>query len=147
MDGREAEFDSDGFFLGVSLIDDVTADIPVYTEEIFGPVLSVVRVDTLQAAVELVSDNRWGNGAAIFTRDGRGAPPLPERRLCGHDRCPCRHTSSRGLPLVRWLEGLRIRRHDHVRTRGHSLLDQAEGVDQPMAGPLDQHPRSRIPGQ
>ncbi|MCP4434583.1 MAG: CoA-acylating methylmalonate-semialdehyde dehydrogenase [Actinomycetia bacterium] len=73
VDGREAEFDSDGFFLGVSLIDDVTADMPVYTEEIFGPVLSVVRVDTLQAAVELVSDNRWGNGAAIFTRDGGAA--------------------------------------------------------------------------
>ena len=73
VDGRDAAFDGDGFFLGVSLIDHVTPDMSVYTDEIFGPVLSVVRVDTYQEAVDLMTDNPWGNGAAIFTRDGGAA--------------------------------------------------------------------------
>ena len=78
VDGREAQFDGDGFFLGVSLIDHVTPDMSVYTDEIFGPVLSVVRVDTYQEAVGLMSSNPWGNGAAIFTRDGGAARRFQE---------------------------------------------------------------------
>ena len=73
VDGREAQFNNDGFFLGVSLLDDVTPDMSVYQDEIFGPVLSVVRVDTYHEAAELIADNQWGNGAAIFTRDGGAA--------------------------------------------------------------------------
>ncbi len=73
VDGREREFDGDGFFLGVSLLDDVTPGMSVYTDEIFGPVLGVVRVDTYAEAVRLVEDNPWGNGVAIFTRDGGAA--------------------------------------------------------------------------
>jgi len=73
VDGREAKFDNDGFFLGASLIDNVTTDMSVYTDEIFGPVLSVVRTDTYQQAVDLIENNPWGNGAAIFTRDGGAA--------------------------------------------------------------------------
>ena len=53
--------------------DHVTPDMSVYTDEIFGPVLSVVRTDTYDEAVRLIQDNRWGNGAAIFTRDGGAA--------------------------------------------------------------------------
>lgn len=60
----------DGFFLGPSLIDDVTEDMACYRDEIFGPVLCVLRVDTFQEAVRLLSESPWGNGAAIFTRDG-----------------------------------------------------------------------------
>ena len=78
VDGREAQFDGDGFFLGVSLIDHVTPDMSVYTDEIFGPVLSVVRVGTYQEAVDLTSSNPWGNGAAIFTRDGGAARRFQE---------------------------------------------------------------------
>ena len=78
VDGREAQFDGDGFFLGVSLIDHVTSDMSVYTDEIFGPVLSVVRVGTYQEAVDLMSSNPWGNGAAIFTRDGGAARRFQE---------------------------------------------------------------------
>ncbi len=70
VDGRDASFDNDGFFLGVSLIDHVTTDMSVYTDEIFGPVLCVVRVDSYDEGVQLIADNPWGNGAAIFTRDG-----------------------------------------------------------------------------
>jgi malonate-semialdehyde dehydrogenase (acetylating)/methylmalonate-semialdehyde dehydrogenase len=69
-DGRELDVDGDGFFLGVSLLDNVTTEMDCYTDEIFGPVLSVTRVDTYGDALKLVNENPWGNGTAIFTRDG-----------------------------------------------------------------------------
>ncbi len=73
VDGRDHEFDNDGFFLGASLIDNVTTDMSVYTDEIFGPVLSVVRVETFDEAIEMIEKNAWGNGSAVFTRDGGAA--------------------------------------------------------------------------
>jgi len=63
----------DGFFLGATLVDDVRPGTRVYDEEIFGPVLSVVRVDSYDDAIRLVNDNPYGNGVAIFTRDGGAA--------------------------------------------------------------------------
>ncbi len=74
-DGREHPLytESEGFFLGVSLIDHVTPAMDAYRDEIFGPVLTVVRVDTYDEAVRLVNDNPYGNGTAIFTRDGGAA--------------------------------------------------------------------------
>jgi malonate-semialdehyde dehydrogenase (acetylating) / methylmalonate-semialdehyde dehydrogenase len=69
-DGRETSPDGDGFFLGVSLLDDVTPEMDAYRDEIFGPVLSVVRVKTYDEALRLVNDNPYGNGVALFTRDG-----------------------------------------------------------------------------
>ena len=78
VDGREARFDGDGFFLGVSLLDHVTPEMTVYTDEIFGPVLAVVRADSYQEAVDLIRTNPWGNGAAIFTRDGGAARRFQE---------------------------------------------------------------------
>ncbi|MEX1168731.1 MAG: CoA-acylating methylmalonate-semialdehyde dehydrogenase, partial [Chloroflexota bacterium] len=74
-DGREHPLykESDGFFLGVSLIDHVTPAMDAYRDEIFGPVLTVVRVDTYDEAVKLINDNPYGNGTAIFTRDGGAA--------------------------------------------------------------------------
>jgi malonate-semialdehyde dehydrogenase (acetylating)/methylmalonate-semialdehyde dehydrogenase len=73
VDGRAAEVPADGFFLGVSLLDHVSPGMSVYTDEIFGPVLCVVRADTYAEAVELVNTNPYGNGTAIFTRDGGAA--------------------------------------------------------------------------
>ena len=73
VDGRAQEFDSDGFFIGVSLVDHVKPGMKVYDDEIFGPVLSVVRADSYSDAVRLVNDNEFGNGVAIFTRDGGAA--------------------------------------------------------------------------
>ncbi|MCH2418815.1 MAG: CoA-acylating methylmalonate-semialdehyde dehydrogenase [Acidimicrobiales bacterium] len=73
VDGRDQAFDSDGFFLGVTLLDHVTTDMSVYTDEIFGPVLSVVRADSYADGVQMIRDNPFGNGAAIFTRDGGAA--------------------------------------------------------------------------
>jgi malonate-semialdehyde dehydrogenase (acetylating)/methylmalonate-semialdehyde dehydrogenase len=73
-DGREDPVvDRDGFFLGVSLLDRVTSDMDCYRDEIFGPVLSVVRADTYDDAVGLVNSNPYGNGVALFTRDGGAA--------------------------------------------------------------------------
>src|SRR5919198_1571524 len=69
-DGRETAPDGDGFYLGVSLLDDVKPEMDVYKDEIFGPVLGITRVDTYDEAVKLVNENPYGNGVAIFTRDG-----------------------------------------------------------------------------
>jgi malonate-semialdehyde dehydrogenase (acetylating)/methylmalonate-semialdehyde dehydrogenase len=69
-DGRESAPEGDGFFLGVSLLDNVTPEMDAYKDEIFGPVLGVTRVGTYDEAVQLVNDNPYGNGTAIFTRDG-----------------------------------------------------------------------------
>jgi malonate-semialdehyde dehydrogenase (acetylating)/methylmalonate-semialdehyde dehydrogenase len=69
-DGRETAPDGDGFFLGVSLLDNVTPEMDAYRDEIFGPVLSVVRVKTYDEALRLVNENPYGNGVALFTRDG-----------------------------------------------------------------------------
>ena len=69
-DGRETAPEGDGFFLGVSLIDEVTTEMDAYRDEIFGPVLGVMRVATYDDALRLINDNPYGNGTAIFTRDG-----------------------------------------------------------------------------
>jgi malonate-semialdehyde dehydrogenase (acetylating)/methylmalonate-semialdehyde dehydrogenase len=68
-DGREGA-PEDGFFLAPSLLDNVTPEMNAYKDEIFGPVLGVTRVETYEEAVRLVNENPYGNGTAIFTRDG-----------------------------------------------------------------------------
>jgi malonate-semialdehyde dehydrogenase (acetylating)/methylmalonate-semialdehyde dehydrogenase len=75
VDGRNVSPDAegDGFFVGPTLFDNVTTDMSIYTDEIFGPVLSVVRVDTYDQALELINSNPYGNGTAIFTNDGGAA--------------------------------------------------------------------------
>ena len=75
VDGRTVQPDggTDGFWLGPTLIDHVTPDMSIYTDEIFGPVLSVVRVETYDDALRLINDNPYGNGTAIFTNDGGAA--------------------------------------------------------------------------
>jgi malonate-semialdehyde dehydrogenase (acetylating) / methylmalonate-semialdehyde dehydrogenase len=75
LDGRDVDPDGDaqGFWLGPTLFDNVTPDMSIYTDEIFGPVLSVVRVDTYDEALELINSNPYGNGTAIFTNDGGAA--------------------------------------------------------------------------
>jgi malonate-semialdehyde dehydrogenase (acetylating)/methylmalonate-semialdehyde dehydrogenase len=74
VDGRaHAAAGKPGFFLGPTLFDRVTPSMTIYREEIFGPVLCIVRVESLDAALETIADHEYGNGAAIFTRDGAHA--------------------------------------------------------------------------
>ena len=72
VDGRDLRLQGyeDGFYLGGCLFDDVTPEMTIYKEEIFGPVLSVVRVPQFDDALKLVNDHEYGNGTAVFTRDG-----------------------------------------------------------------------------
>jgi malonate-semialdehyde dehydrogenase (acetylating) / methylmalonate-semialdehyde dehydrogenase len=70
VDGRTGDLPQDGFFLGTTLLDHVQPEMTVYTDEIFGPVLSVVRVDTYEEGLALINSNQYANGTAIFTRDG-----------------------------------------------------------------------------
>jgi malonate-semialdehyde dehydrogenase (acetylating)/methylmalonate-semialdehyde dehydrogenase len=75
VDGRTLKVDGheDGFFLGGCLFDNVTADMRIYQEEIFGPVLCVVRAESQEHAMQIIDDHEYGNGTCIFTRDGEAA--------------------------------------------------------------------------
>jgi malonate-semialdehyde dehydrogenase (acetylating)/methylmalonate-semialdehyde dehydrogenase len=73
VDGRDQDVPAGGFFLGTTLLDHVTPQMSVYTDEIFGPVLCVVRADTYQQGLALINANPYANGTAIFTRDGGAA--------------------------------------------------------------------------
>ncbi|WP_434616677.1 CoA-acylating methylmalonate-semialdehyde dehydrogenase [Arthrobacter sp. A5] len=75
VDGRTISPDAegDGFFVGPTLFDNVSTDMSLYTDEIFGPVLSVLRVESYDEALELINANPYGNGTAIFTNDGGAA--------------------------------------------------------------------------
>ena len=73
VDGRVGTFEGDGFFIEPTLLDNVAPGMACYDEEIFGPVLGVTRVDTYDDAMKLISDSPFGNGTAIFTRDGGAA--------------------------------------------------------------------------
>ncbi|MFN2461055.1 MAG: CoA-acylating methylmalonate-semialdehyde dehydrogenase [Candidatus Velthaea sp.] len=79
VDGREFAGPQGGFFLGGTLFDHVTPEMAIYRDEIFGPVLSVVRVPDIAAALELVDTNPYGNGVAIFTREGASAREFVHR--------------------------------------------------------------------
>ncbi|MCV6611167.1 MAG: CoA-acylating methylmalonate-semialdehyde dehydrogenase [Amphritea sp.] len=75
VDGRNPQVEGfeDGFFVGATLIDNVTTEMNSYQEEIFGPVLQVVRADSMEAAMKMINDHEYGNGTCIFTRDGEAA--------------------------------------------------------------------------
>jgi malonate-semialdehyde dehydrogenase (acetylating)/methylmalonate-semialdehyde dehydrogenase len=79
VDGRSFKAEGKGFFLGGCLFDRVQPDMRVYREEIFGPVLSVVRVPDFAAAVDLVNAHEYGNGVALFTADGNTAREFVRR--------------------------------------------------------------------
>jgi malonate-semialdehyde dehydrogenase (acetylating)/methylmalonate-semialdehyde dehydrogenase len=75
VDGRTIKVadHENGFFLGACLFDKVSPDMRIYREEIFGPVLCVVRADSQEHAMQLINDHEYGNGTCIFTRDGEAA--------------------------------------------------------------------------
>jgi malonate-semialdehyde dehydrogenase (acetylating)/methylmalonate-semialdehyde dehydrogenase len=73
VDGRDNDLPAEGYFLAPSLIDNLKPGMKAYDDEIFGPVLGIIRVDTYEEAVELINKHQYGNGTAIFTRDGGAA--------------------------------------------------------------------------
>lgn len=81
VDGRDLSIQGyeEGFFTGPSLFDDVTPDMDIYQQEIFGPVLSTVRAETYEEALQLINDNDYGNGTAIYTADGDTARDFASR--------------------------------------------------------------------
>ncbi len=85
LDGRELEVAGhpDGFFVGPSVLDRVTPEMSVYREEVFGPLLVLLRAGSLDEALELVNANEYGNGAAIFTSDGGAAREFRHRATAG----------------------------------------------------------------
>ncbi len=84
VDGRASALPhGDGFFLGACLFDHVRPDMRIYKEEIFGPVLGVVRVNNFETALQLINDHEYGNGTSIFTRDGDTARDFTQRVQAG----------------------------------------------------------------
>jgi len=83
VDGRDIDKDGEGFWVGPTLFDHVQTDMSIYKDEIFGPVLSVVRVPTLQDAIELINANSYANGTAIFTNSGQAARIFQRRVQVG----------------------------------------------------------------
>jgi len=85
VDGRYPQVAGfeEGFFVGATLIDGVTTDMTSYQEEIFGPVLQVIRVDSMEEAMQIINEHEYGNGTCIFTRDGEAARYFSDNILVG----------------------------------------------------------------
>jgi malonate-semialdehyde dehydrogenase (acetylating)/methylmalonate-semialdehyde dehydrogenase len=85
VDGRSVAVSGheNGFYVGGTLIDRVTPDMTCYLEEIFGPVLLVMRVNSMEEAMSLINDHEYGNGTCIFTRDGEAARYFSDNILVG----------------------------------------------------------------
>ena len=83
VDGRELSVDGEGFFIGPSVIDGVTTEMSVYRDEVFGPLLVMLKADSFDAGLDLINANPYGNGAAIFTADGGAAREFRSRVQAG----------------------------------------------------------------
>jgi malonate-semialdehyde dehydrogenase (acetylating) / methylmalonate-semialdehyde dehydrogenase len=83
VDGRGDYEDDEGFFLGPTIFDEVTPEMEIAREEIFGPVLVIERMEDLEGAIRTINDSRYGNAAAIFTRDGAAARKFRREVECG----------------------------------------------------------------
>jgi malonate-semialdehyde dehydrogenase (acetylating)/methylmalonate-semialdehyde dehydrogenase len=118
VDGRRGDLPPGGFFLGTTLLDHVTPEMTVYTDEIFGPVLCVVRADTYEEGLALINSNRYANGTAIFTRDGGAARQF-------------QFDVEVGLVGI----NVTVRRLAHVWRRGDELLHQRQGRHLSLARP------------
>ncbi len=135
VDGRNFKLQGyeNGNFIGGCLFDEVTPDMKIYKEEIFGPVLSVVRAKDYEEAVRLPSEHEYGNGVAIFTRDGDTARDFTQRVQCRHGRRQLRDPGAARLLHVRRLEALRLRRPQSARAGFDPLLHQDQNRDLALA--------------
>ena len=145
-DGRDHPlYRGSGYFLGACLIDNVEPGMDAYRDEIFGPVLTVMRVGTYEEALDLINDNPYGNGTAIFTRDGGSGPPVPVRRQRGHGGHQRAGPGSGRVLQLRRLEVVTVRRPAHVRARRHPVLHAQQGRHVTLAGPGHLVGRPRLP--
>ena len=127
VDGRGLKLQGyeDGFFLGGCLFDEVKPEMRIYKEEIFGPVLSVVRAPDFETATKLVNDHEYGNGVAIFTRDGDAAREFSNRVQIGMV----------GIPL----SGRMVQRVDLIRSASAQLQLQQVREQSVVAEPRPRH--------
>ena len=142
VDGRGLKLQGyeNGFWLGGTLLDRVTPAMSVYRDEIFGPVLSVVRAGAYEDAVGLINANPFANGTALFTRDGDAARDFADRIAGGHGGDQCADPGAGGLSQLRRLEILDLRLAWRLWPRGGTLLYTAEDGDVALAG---RHPLRR----
>ena len=100
VDGRNLKLQGyeNGYYIGGCLFDHVTKDMKIYKEEIFGPVLSVVRAKNFDEALKLVNDHEFGNGASIFTRDGDSGRTFSSKAKIGMIGINISNPSANGLP-------------------------------------------------
>ena len=129
VDGRgfTLQGHENGFFVGPTLFDHVKPTMKSYQDEIFGPVLQIVRAKDFEEAVRLPSEHEYGNGVAIFTRNGHAAREFTARVNVGMVGINVPIPVPVSLPQLRRLEALRLRRHRPVRAGGPALLDQEQG--------------------
>ena len=126
VDGRSFKMQGyeNGFYMGGCLFDNVTKDMRIYKEEIFGPVLSVVRANDYYEALALPSDHDYGNGVAIFTRDGDAARDFAAARQCRHGRHQRADPGADRLLHLWRLEEIRLRRPQPAWSGFDPLLHQ-----------------------
>ena len=136
---------TDGYFLKPTLLDGVTPDMKAYQDEIFGPVLSVTRVGSYDEGLALINANPYGNGTAIFTRDGGAARQFQWDVNVGMVGVNVPIPVPGQLLQLRRLEGQPLRRHPHVRPRGRQLLHPRQGRHAPLARPPHVVRRPRLP--
>ena len=135
VDGRNFKLQGyeNGNFMGGCLFDNVTPDMRIYKEEIFGPVLSVVRAKDYEEAVRLPSEHEYGNGVSIFTRDGDTARDFTSRVEVGMVGRELRDPRAARLSHLRRLEALRLRRPQPARAGLGPLLHQDQDRDGALA--------------
>ena len=144
-DGRETAPDGDGFFLGVSLLDNVTTEMDAYRDEIFGPVLSVVRAEDLRRGSRPRQRQPVRQRRRALHPRRRGRAPVPVRRERGHGRDQRADPGAGGVLLVRRLEGVTVRRLARLRAGVDPLLHARQGRDVALARSVDEQGRPRVP--
>ena len=148
VDGRGFKMQGyeNGFYMGGCLFDNVTKDMRIYKEEIFGPVLSVVRAKDYDEALRLCNDHEYGNGVAIFTRDGDAARDFASQGQGRHGRRQRADPGAARLLYVRRLEALGLRRSQPARSGFDPLLHPDQDRDRRAGRPASRKaPSSRFP--
>ena len=129
LDGRgyKVEGYPDGNWVGPTLFAGVRPDMAIYREEVFGPVLCLAEVDSLEQAIRLINESPYGNGTSIFTSSGAAADlPAPHRGRSGGHQHPDSGTAA--VLLLHRLEGLVLRRPARLRQAGRALHTETKTV-------------------